>query len=144
MNSTLKKLSIFSLAAGVGQMIYDQAEDERVKYRAALMSKAGQDALDKCKAKIDKSKIKQIQKRIDAVCEDKEKFDTVDILSFLLAGLDDLQRHCKKTKAIDLCIKRAKWLLDFFDPKLESFKLFKDVGKRYEEWAAWFRKDLTG
>jgi len=96
MNNSIKKLSIFSLAAGVGQMIHDQADDDKIKWRSSLLAKSGNEALATCKAKIDASRLNQVKKKIDAVCEDKEKFDTVNMLSFLLTGLDDLQAHCKR------------------------------------------------
>jgi len=134
MNNSLKKLSIFSLAAGVGQMIHDQTDDDKIKWRSSLLARSGNEALATCKAKIDTSRLNQVKKKIDAVCEDKEKFDTVNMLSFLLTGLDDLQAHCKRKSEINSCIKRANWLLEFFDPKLENTDLFKTANKQYLEW----------
>ena len=134
MNPSTKKLCIFGLATGVANMLVEQSTDERVKWRAQVLAKAGQLAVDKCNIKVDKSKLKQVQVKIDEVCKDKSEFDTVDMLSFLLLGLDDLQANCKDTSIINVMIKRTNWLIQYFDPKLENVDMFDRVLKRYLAW----------
>lgn len=134
MTPSLKKLTILGLATGIAQMLLDQSDDAKVHWRSQVLYQASQLAVDKCNVTVDKSRLRQAQVKIDEVCLDGQDFDIVDMLSFLLIGLDDLQTHCKDISMINVMIKRTNWLLQYFDPKLESAKIFEDVHGRYLEW----------
>ena len=135
MNSALKKLALFGLAAGIGGMLVDQSEDKRLKWRASLLARAGKEAIKVCHVNVNKSRVKQVKRKIGDLCKDKEPFDSIELLSFLLAGLDDLQTHCKSTSEIETLIKRTKWLLSFFDPMLTEIELYESASDRYRMWA---------
>ena len=63
MKTPLKKLSIFGLAAGIGNAIQDQSIDDRIKYRAKLLAESAEAAIEDCDATVNKSRLKQVEKK---------------------------------------------------------------------------------
>ena len=64
MTPSLKKLCIYGLATGVGEMLQKQSRDEHVQWRALKLAEAGQDCIDNCKIKIDSSMVSRLRKRL--------------------------------------------------------------------------------
>ena len=136
MTPSLKKLCIFGLATGVGQLVLQQTDDDRTAYRAQKLAESGQDAVDKCGIKVDRSMINRVRKKIDQVCIDKTEFDIVEMLSFLFLGLVDLELVCneKTTALIEPIRKRALWFMRIYDPKLDQEDNHARAMKKYNDW----------
>ena len=134
MTPSLKKLCIFSLATGLGQMISAQTDDDATRWRAAKLGEAGQNAIDRCHAKVDASRVKQVQEKIAQVCKDGEEFDLVETLSFLLLGLMELQHYSPGDSRIKTLIKRAMWFTRLYDPRLEDDATHEAAYRRFEAW----------
>jgi len=132
MNTSIKKLCIFGLATGVGEMLQKQSKDEQVKWRAKKLSEAGQALIDNCKVKVDSSSVKRVRKHIDKVCKDKDQYDVVLMLSFLIFGVQELL-HYSGEERLKTLEKRAIWFTKIFDPKLES-SVHEDAYKQYVKW----------
>ncbi len=140
MNTPLKKLCIFGLAAGIGNMIIDQApkmvtgvELNTTVENAQELSQAGQKAIESCHVKIDYSKLKKAKEKIDAVCQDGEQFDIAKMLSFLFLGLNDLSLY-NKDKIIKDVENAALNFVAMYDPNLEDEQIHCEALKKYEEW----------
>lgn len=134
MNTAIKKLCVFGLAAGVGEMIYNQTDNDRAKWRARKLAEAGNDAINNLSVKIDNSAIRRVKRKIDEVYTDKEQYDIRDMLCFLLAALDDLDQHTDGNNDIATLCKRAAWFNSLYDPKTDSFDIYADAARRYEAW----------
>jgi len=63
MTPSTKKLCIYGLATGIGEMLQKQSQDEQVQWRALKLAEAGQDCIDNCKIKIDSSAVARVEKR---------------------------------------------------------------------------------
>lgn len=135
MTPALKKLTIFGLAAGVGEMLVEQGKTDQEKWRAQKLWEAGNGAADACRSKVDRSLLKRAMKKIDQLCEDGNDFDVAEMLSFLLLGLFDLQLYSRNnTDYIDLLIKRALWFTKLYDPKLDNEAIHAAALEKYEQW----------
>ncbi|MBC8184931.1 hypothetical protein H8E88_27885 [candidate division KSB1 bacterium] len=132
MTPSLKKLCIYGLATGVGEMLQKQSRDEHVQWRALKLAEAGQALIDNCKIKIDSSMVNRVEKKIDQICKNKGQYDVVEMLSFLILGVQEL-RHYSDSKRLKTLEKRAIWFTRLFDPKLEA-SVHELAYKRYERW----------
>ena len=130
---TIKKLCIFCLATGVGQMIIDQTDDDKVAWRALKLSESGQKCIDNCQVKIDSSAVKRVKAKIDQICKHKDEYDIVEMLSFLVYGVQELIMHYSKSEMLENLEKRALWFIKIYDPKFEA-NVHEIAYKRYEEW----------
>ena len=135
MTPALKKLTVFGLAAGVGEMLVEQGSTEQEKWRAQKLWEAGNEAMELCRARVDRSALKRATKKIDQVCEDGNEFDAAEMLSFLLLGLFDLQLYSRNNSGhIDRLIKRTLWFTRLYDPKLDNEDIHAAALKKYERW----------
>jgi len=143
MTPSLKKLCIFGLASGIGQMIQTQVdgfsdmtpdEKEIARWNAVELHKSGMSAISNCKVKIDSSKIRQASKRIDQVCKNKKLFDVTEMLSFLFMGLNDLAYYCKENEIIKQVEDAALNFITLFDPNLEDESIHAAALDKYERW----------
>jgi len=132
MTPALKKLCIYGLATGIGEMLQKQSRDEQVQWRALKLAEAGQALIDCCQVKIDRSMISRVEKKIDQVCKNKAQYDVVEMLSFLFLGIQELQ-HYSDSERLKTLEKRALWFTRLFDPKLEA-SVHELAYKRYERW----------
>ena len=145
MSPSLKKLVIFGLAAGIGTMIREQVggfadmtEDEKdlTSWNAEQLNAAGMAAIMKTKCRVDKSKIKQAEKKIDQVCKNKTQFDVAELLSFLFLGLNDLAYYCKDKETIKTVEDAALNFITVFDPNLDDSQIHEEALGKYEGWIA--------
>jgi len=143
MTPSLKKLCIFGLASGIGQMIQTQVdgfsdmtpdEKEIARWNAVELHRSGMSAISNCKVKIDSSKIRQASKRIDQVCKNKKLFDVTEMLSFLFMGLNDLAHYCKEKAIIKQVEDAALNFITLFDPNLEDEAIHAAALDKYERW----------
>ena len=139
MKTPLKKLLIYGLASGVGLAIKQQEDRKKdpdlyATYRAKLLSDAGQAAVDVCRTTYNKSRQRQVKRKIDQICKDGEAYDIVEMLSFLILGIQELQHFCKDTSLIDVVEKRAVWFTKLYDPKLDNEEKHIIAYQRYEKW----------
>lgn len=95
---------------------------------------AGEMALAKCNARIDKSKLKQAEKKIEQVCKDGDVFDIVETLSFLFLGLNDLGHYCKDKDMIKAVEDVALNFTTVYDPNLEDEINHQKAMEKYEKW----------
>jgi hypothetical protein len=154
MKTALKKICIFSLAAGVGLMVKSQISDPDNDYFkdttqdekdiiqdcATDISIAGEYALDNCGVKIDRSRFRQAGKKVDEVKMNGEEFDIVETLSFLLAGLTDMIKDWGRYENIG-ARERIKAVQDaalnflcVYDPNIEMDNIHAIAAAKYEEW----------
>jgi len=136
MNTYLKKLCIFGLATGVGNMLQNQSKDEQVKWRARKLSEAGQALIDTCQVKVDSSSFSRSKLKIDQVNHDHEQFDVLETVSFVLLGTQELRHYAtddQYIKRLELLNKRAIWFMKLFDPTFKS-KVHETAYKKYYEW----------
>jgi len=140
MNTPLKKLCIFGLAAGIGNMIIDQAPkiltgvDLYITFKKAqALSQAGQKAIESCHVRIDHGKLKKAYEKIDEICHNGEQFDIAKMLSFLFLGLNDLS-HYSKAKTIKDVEDAALNFVVMYDPNLEDEQIHSEALKKYKEW----------
>jgi len=143
MSPSLKKLVIFGLAAGIGNMIQDQVggftdmdpEEKKLTFwNAQELHGAGMAAIMKTKCRVDKSKIKQAEKKIDQVCKNKNQFDVAEMLSFLFLGLNDLGHYCKDKQTIKTVEDAALNFITVFDPNLEDSQIHEEALNKYGRW----------
>jgi len=143
MNTPLKKLCIFGLADGLGNMIAKQVstdkhtkeyDRERIIYRASLLSKAGQEAVDKCHVKKDNNAVKNVKKKIDLLCKNTQEFGVVEMLNILFLGISDLEHFCKDTKYIEPIKKRTLFFMKLYDSKLEQEEIQVEAAEKYDKW----------
>ena len=136
MKTALKKVCLFSLAAGLGEMIQEQVStfdmsDAKRKitiWNAQQISITGQKALDNCGIKIDHSRYKQTWRKIDEIRKDKDLFDIAEMLSFLFLGLQDLF-------GIEALEQAVLNFITQYDPNLENDKMHEIAGEKYYKWS---------
>jgi len=137
MNPSTKVFAILSLASAAGQMIVKSGIDDTAKWRGEKLYESGLNAVGAYPFPVlTKSKIKQIEKKIEEVCKPGEDISVVEILSFLVCGLVDIRCKTKPDnwKHIDPVLKRAVWCQEKFDPKYE---LEDAHAKAYSDYCAW-------
>jgi len=135
-SASIKKLCIFGLATGVGNMLQNQSKDEQVKWRAKKLSEAGQALINNCKVKVDSSSFRRSKLKIDQVNNDHEQFDVVEKVSFILLGTHELRHYATDDQYInrlELLNKRALWFMKLFDPGFES-DVHETAYQKYYEW----------
>ena len=136
MTPSIKKLCIFGLATGVGEMLQKQSRDGQVQWRALKLAQAGQDCIMNCKVKVDSSSFRRAKLKVDQINNDHEQFDVVEKVSFILLGGQDFRHHAtdhKYIERLDMLNKRALWFMKLFDPGFES-----DVHEvAYQKYIAW-------
>ncbi len=139
MKTPLKKVCILALSAGIGKMVFRQSfklemtQDERCEtlWNAKQISDAGQEALNHCGVKIDKSRMKQAKAKIDEFKKDTDKFDIAETLSFLFLGLNDINNGDPMITAVENAVLN---FMTAFDPNLENEDLHSIALKKYERW----------
>ena len=137
MKSSTKVFAILSLASAAGQMIVKSGIDDTTKWRGEKLYESGLNAVGAYPFPIlTKSKIRQIERKIEDVCKPGEDISVVEILSFLVCGLIDIRSKTKKEnwRHIDPVLKRAVWCQEKFDPKYE---LEDAHAKAYSDYCAW-------
>ena len=142
MNTSLKKLCIFSVAAGVAQEIYRQSGDEDLseidlklsRDNAIELHRTSIKAIDNCHAKVDKCKFRQAKKRVDMLKKDGEIFDVTTMLSMLFLGLADLSAKCNDTSYIDSVKDSALNFITLYDPNLSDEETHSRALQDYESW----------
>ena len=136
MKPALKKLCLFGLSEGIGKMLINQTDDEKVKWRATKLKEAGNYAIKNCRIKIDKTKLKQTERKIESIYEDQSEFDIITMLSFILCGVNDLFFFSKdkNNKSLLLLEKRLVWFIKYYDPKLENEDIHQKAFKKYYKW----------
>ena len=136
MNTSIKKLCIFGLATGVGEMLQKQSDDEQVKWRAKKLSEAGQVLIDNCQVKVDSSSFRRAKLKVDQINNDHERFDVVEKVSFILLGGQELRHYATDNtyiKRLDILNKRAIWFMKLFDPGFES-GVHEIAYQKYIKW----------
>ena len=144
MKPSLKKVCIFSLAAGIGKMINSQIhkfdmDDERKKltlWNANQIAIAGEKALMKCGIKIDNSRLKQSTKKINeaAIQQNDNSFDVLETLSFLFLGLNDITHYSKNKTYIKDVEDAALNFMVMYDPNLEKDDVHIIAAEKYQRW----------
>jgi len=137
MKASTKVFAILSLASAAGQMILKSDSDDAAKWRGQKLYESGLDAVGVYPFPVlTKSKIRQIERKIEEVCKPGEDISVVEILSFLVCGLIDIRSKTKKENwsHIDPVLKRALWCQEKFDPKYE---LEDAHAKAYTDYCAW-------
>jgi hypothetical protein len=114
----------------------DMTEDEKslTFWNAEQLHAAGMAAIMKTKCKIDKSKIRQAEKKIDQVCKNKNQFDVAEMLSFLFLGLNDLGHYCNDKRVIKDVEDAALNFITVFDPNLEDTRIHEEALNKYGRW----------
>ena len=140
MSPSLKKLIIFSLAEGIGDMVIDQcAEPDGIArsvilVNASNLKSAGARALSTCHSKVDSSVMRRASSVLDSVCKDKDLFDISEMLSFLFLGLADLAHHCNDKDAIKDVEDAALNFITVYDPNLDDDETHARALEKYERW----------
>lgn len=143
MTPALKKVCIFSLAAGIGKMINSQIhkfdmDDERRKltvWNANQIAIAGEKALKKCEIKIDNSRLKQSTKKINeaAIQQNDDSFDVLETLSFLFCGLNDISLYSDEIYIKNVEDAALNFMV-MYDPNLEKDDIHAIAVDKYERW----------
>lgn len=146
MNASTKTFAILSLSAAIGNMMAqsespdrDPSEAEKIRWRGKKLAEVGVIAVTKYPLPIlTKSKMKQIEKKVDEICRDKDDFIIVEKLAFLVTALVDIRAHIKpeRWELIDPILKRTNWAMALFDPKYEQEDLHVRALEAFERWAA--------
>jgi len=150
MKPSLKKIVIFGLAAGLGQIIKDQLNDPEKKekyfsdlnpteiglliWNCSQIEQAGEKAINTVRAKIDRSKLRQAERKIKEVSGDMGQTDFLRMLSFLFLGLADLALYCNDRTAIHDLQDATLNFITQYDPNLELEPVHLEAHERYEAW----------
>ena len=79
-----------------------------------------------------KKDLKKIEKFIDKFFPKNDDLDIVECISFIMCAIEDIIRHSQKHKKnLFLLHKRLKWVLDFFDPKLDKIDIYNSAKNKY-------------
>ncbi len=135
MTPSTKVFSLLSLSGAIG-MILAKNDDERISWRGKKLQEAGIKAtMEHPYSHLDASKIKQIEKKVNEICQDAENINIVETLSFLLCGLVDLRAHMKPSNwlYLDPVLRRVQWAMDLFDDHDNEY-FHIEAYRRYEKW----------
>lgn len=106
MSPSLKKIPILSLAGGLARVIIQELKENdypelsqlskgMVRFRAEKLKEASSEALQELSyIKVDNSMFRRVRARLEAD-QIKSRHSTLEMLSFLLFRLQELQTHCK-------------------------------------------------
>lgn len=152
MKTSLKKICIFALAAGLDEIIIEQIDNpeafekyfadltpdelQTMRWNAKLIGSTGTIALNKCRGKKDKSKLRQAEKKIIKAVDNYKQVDLIKILSFLFCGLSELNHYCKDKAIIQPVSDAVLNYITLLDPNLEDEDTHKAAFEAYEKWAA--------
>lgn len=137
MTPATKKLTLYGLAVGLHSVVMRQEPtDDAHAWRALKLAEVGQAAIDNCKSRVDKSRLREVKKKIDELLGGAEELEIVGLLSFLLCGVSDLDSHTSGNLYLDAVGKRALWFMELFDPKLDKTELYEQAAGRYEIWSS--------
>ena len=152
MTPSLKKICIFGLASGLGQIVREQIMDpeKKAKYFADLnqdeielllwhctnIETTGKIALDKTKAKKDNSKMRQASRKIVEAAGTLGEIDVLKMLSFLFLGLTELEHYCNDKDIIKEVREVATGFMTQFDPNLELDDIHAEAHEQYKRWIA--------
>ena len=151
MNASTKKLCIYGLATGLGIMIRERLGNEAEEFKdlseierqvildnTAEIQAAGQYAIDHTilhdKVKVDRSRLRQVHRKVEEVCKDGEEYDVVETLSFLFLGLAELEFYCRDKKKIETVKDAALNFMTVYDPNLENEEIHKAANDKYNQW----------
>lgn len=134
MNTSLKKLCIYSLCDSLGQIMQEQSDNEAVQWRGQKLQEAGEYALNNCNIKIDKSKLGQASRTINTVFKDGDSIDILHSLLFILCGLCDLEEHNADMIIVAGLMRRVNWSIKEWDAQLNKTELYIKITQQYECW----------
>ncbi len=145
MNASTKTFAILSLSAAIGGLMAKsksndrtQNELEMINWRGQKLAEAGVIAVEKYPLpSLTKSKLKQVEKKVDEVCKHEDEFMIVEKLAFLITALIDIRAHIKPKRwiLIDPILTRANWAMQLFDSKYEQEHLHSKAFEAFERWA---------
>jgi len=138
MNSSTKVFSILSLSAAIGNILANSNGDDRIKWRGQKLHEAGFEATQRYPfPPLTTSKIRQIEKKVDEVCQHERDINIIETLAFLIAGLVDIRAYIKPDKwfFLDPVLTRATWCLDLVDSKCEQEEIYAKAFEDFERWA---------
>ena len=138
MNPSTKVFSILSLASAIGGIL-GKIQDEKIAWRGQKLHEAGFEATQKYPfPQLNNSKVRQIKKKVEQICQADTDFEIVETLSFLLCGLDDIliKTNPRNAEFINPVISRVLWCQELFNPKLNTPEIYAAAVGKYEIWAA--------
>ena len=137
MNPATKSLALFSMTTAMGHFLANSTGSDALKWRGQKLYEAGFTAAKKYKTtKIGKSRLRQVDRKIDEAFPSDESLNILENLSFLLMGMVDLSGHSKNKSRtnIDLVYKRLVWCIRLLDPKREDHKIHDRAWKKFTKW----------
>lgn len=142
MKTSLKKLCIFGLGAGLADMVFQQAprqgytkdEFNLVIEMCAHLKTTSLFAIEKSRIKVTKKMIDKVKVKIDKFQHNATVFDITEALSFLLLGVQDLIHFCNDKTYIQPVEDAAMNFVTVFDPNLEDEDTHASALERYKRW----------
>jgi len=137
MNPSVKVFSILSLSAAVGKILSETKGDGRIIYRGQKLYEAGLNATGAYPfPALKKSKVKQIERKVDDVCAHGQDINIIETLSFLIIGLTDIRSkvNVRNWFYLDPVLKRVQWCMDLFTGKYSNEDIHESAYAKYEAW----------
>jgi len=147
MKTPLKKACVLSLSAALGEIVYNQVDqdgnevalkkDEQVLIdNAILLHTCGQKALTKANVKKDRRMQNRAAQQIDRLVKARDEFNIVELLSVLLLGVQDFLHYDKNNELLKELEQIIEKLIYAYNPKYlnDEDEEHEIAYNRYIEW----------
>ena len=134
MNTPMKKLLIFGLCGGLGDILIDTTASDDVYQHARRLKILSDRAIKTAHVKLTPNMLKRIWSKIADVYTPGTDVDTVEVLSLCILGLMDLQHHSGPGTPVDSLLAHVMYFTKQFDPELQDEEKHSAATRKYLEW----------